>query len=176
MVKGAGILLLPVYLKLMTQEEFGLYGYLIAIISTFSIVFNLGVYIAQSKLYHEYPAEKRGSVFYTLNMLLLGFIVVLLVLVVLFDLDYPVIEFLFKNPIDYPAYRGAILVGTVASVYSTMLVNYFLTSEKISRLQFYNIARIVLVNAVVIGVLYESSTDDHEIGRASCRERVCLAV
>lgn len=165
MVKGAGILLLPVYLKLMTQEEFGLYGYLIAIIGTFSIVFNLGVYIAQSKLYHEYPEEKRGSVLYTLNMLLLGFIVVLLVVVVVFDLDYPVIEFLFKNPIDYPSYRGAILLGTVVSVYSTMLVNYFLTCEKISRLQFFNIARIVLVNTIVIGALYGSSGGDHALLR-----------
>lgn len=165
MVKGAGILLLPVYLKLMTQEEFGLYGYLIAVISTFSIVFNLGIHIAQSKLYHEYPQELRGSLYYTLNMLLLGFIVILLLLVFVFDLDYPLIEFLFKNPINYPAYRGAILLATVVSVYSMMLVNYFLTSSRISSLQSFNIARIVLVNAVVIGILYLSSKGDHALLR-----------
>lgn len=179
MVKGAGILLLPVYLKVMTQEEFGLYGYLIAIISTFSIVFNLGVYIAQSKLYHEYPEGQRGSVLYTLNMLLLGFIVLLMLLVVAFDLDFPVIEFMFKNPIDYPAYRWAILLATVVSVYSMMLVNYFLTSNMISRLQLFNIARIVLVNAIVIGVLYASSNGDHALLRiqyAYVIEVVAIAV
>lgn len=165
MVKGAGILLLPVYLERMTQEEFGLYGYLIAIISTFSIVFNLGIYVAQSKLYHDYPEEQRGSVLYTLNILLLGFITLLVLLIVVFGLDYPVIGFLVKGPMDYAAYRGAILLATVTSVYSLMLVNFFLTSNRISSLQWFNISRIVLVNAIVIGVLYATSHEDHALVR-----------
>ena len=50
LVKLSSFILLPVYLKLMTQEAFGLYTYLLAIISSFSLVMNFGLYVAQSKL------------------------------------------------------------------------------------------------------------------------------
>ena len=165
LVKGAGVILLPVYLRLMTQEEFGLYGYLIAIISTFSLVFNLGIYVAQSKLYHDYPEEKRGEVLFTLNSILLGFIISLVALIFIFNLDYPVVNFLIKNSIDYGKYRTSVLLGVVVAVYSVMLTNFFLTSEDIKKVQLFNIARIILINFVVIGTLRFSATTDHTFVR-----------
>jgi len=59
LVKASGFLLIPVYLRLMTQNEFGLYNYLLSIIQTFSLVLNLGLYIPQSKLYHTLPSRKE---------------------------------------------------------------------------------------------------------------------
>ena len=58
LVKVSGILLLPLYLLLMTQEEYGLYGYLLSIIMTFSIVLNFGLYIPLTKFYHEFNNSK----------------------------------------------------------------------------------------------------------------------
>jgi O-antigen/teichoic acid export membrane protein len=165
LVKGAGIILLPVYLRLMTQDEFGLYGYLVAIISTFSLVFNLGIYVAQSKLYHDYPEEKRGEVLFTLNSILLFFILSLLVLIFIFNLDYPVVKFMFKTPIDYDNYRTSVLLGVVVAVYSVMLTNFFLTSEDIKKVQLFNISRILLVNCMVIGILYFTGSGDHTLMR-----------
>lgn len=165
LVKGAGIILLPVYLKLMTQEEFGLYGYLTAIISTFSLVFNLGIYAAQSKLYHDYPIEKRGTVLFTLNSILLLFLIFVLTIILLFDLDYSVVHYLFKNPLNYDKYRGSVLLAVVVAVYSLMLTNFFLTSENIKKVQLFNIARIVLINSTVIGILFITSENDHTLVR-----------
>lgn len=165
LAKGAGIILLPVYLKLMTQDEFGLFGYLTAIIGTFALVFNLGIYAAQSKLYHDYPPEKRGSVIFTLNALLLVFITGFLALILLFDLDYAVINSLFKSPIDYDKYRGTILLAVVVAVYTLMLTNFFLTSENIKKVQLFNISRILLVNSIVIAILFYTEENDHTLVR-----------
>lgn len=165
MVKGASIVLLPVYLKLMTQEEFGLYGYLTAIIGTFSLVFNLGIYVAQSKLYHEYPKEKRGAVLFTLNTILLVFISLLFTALLIFDLDQKAVNFLLKTDLDYSRYRLPVLLGVICAVYSLMLTNYFLTSDKIDKVQIFNISRIVFVNVTVIAILFFAPADDQTLLR-----------
>ncbi len=143
----------------MSQEEFGLYGYIVAIIGTFSLVFNLGVYTAQSKLYHDYP-ERRGEIVFTINVILLAFIVMLLLSVLVFDLDYRVVSFLFTQDLDYSKYRYVILLAVVATVYSQMVTNFFLTSEKLSSVQLYNTLRIILINVVVLTIL--ALTDERD--------------
>jgi len=153
--KSANIILLPVFLKLMTQEEYGLYGYLISIIGTFSLVFNLGLYVAQSKLYHDYSDPvKKGALLFTINVILIVFILIFLFGLYAFDIDYKIVLFLFKTPVNYNVYRPFIALGIVVSVYSLMLLNFFLTSEKIKMVQFYNVSRILLVNGTVLGLLY----------------------
>ncbi|WP_219809656.1 hypothetical protein, partial [Campylobacter concisus] len=44
LVKASGLLLLPIYLKLMTQEEFGIYSYAIGLSSFLALVGSMGVY------------------------------------------------------------------------------------------------------------------------------------
>lgn len=144
----------------MSQAEFGLFGYVVAIVSTFSLVFNLGIYTAQSKLFHDYPPEKRGSVLFTINVLLFVFISVAMVLVLVFDIDYPVVDFLFETSFDYSRYRSFVLFGVVVSVYSLMVTNYLLTSEKFNLVQAFNIARITVIHIVVLAVLVLSPGED----------------
>jgi len=160
-VKASGVLLLPLYLKLMTQEEFGLYGYLFAIGGTFSLVFNLGIYAGQSKLYHEYSGNDRSRMLYTLNILLAVFLVVSFATMVVADWDKAVIRILFSFPIDYSKYRIPVLLGLVVNVYSLLLTNFFLTSDKITKLQQFNAVRIIGINVIVILVLWLLPYDDH---------------
>src|ERR1700761_78023 len=71
LVKLSGMLLLPVYLRLMTQNEYGLYNYLISVILTFSLVLNFGLYIPVSKFYHDHSdTADRGSLLFTVLTLL----------------------------------------------------------------------------------------------------------
>jgi O-antigen/teichoic acid export membrane protein len=166
LVKGSGIILLPIYLKLMTPEEFGLYGYLAAIVATFSLVFNLGMYAAQTKLYHDYDEPKlRAVMLGTLNITLLGFIGVLFAIILVFDIDYMAARFLVKTPIDYGRYRFPVLIGVLGAVYSTMLINFFLTSENLKKVQQFNIVRIILINVVVLSLLYFGRDMDGVIAR-----------
>ena len=160
LVKGSALILLPVYLTLMSQKEFGLFGYVFAIVSTFSLVFNLGIYTAQSKLFHDYPPEKRGRVLFTINVLLFAFIAFIIFLTLVFDIDYPVVDFLFQTNFDYSRYRFFVLFGVVVSVYSLMVTNYLLTSEKFTAVQTFNIARIILIHVVVLAILFLSPGED----------------
>ena len=155
LVKVSGIVLLPVYLRLMTQDEYGLYGYLLSIIMTFSIVLNFGFYIPLSKFYHDYQdAEKRGKLLFTISLLLVIMLTCVILPIYSFGWDYELIKILFKNPVDYKEYRGAVLIAIIVSVFSFMLTTFFFTSEKLKHLKRYNIFRIICINVVTIFFLY----------------------
>jgi len=155
LVKVSGILLLPVYLRLMTQDEYGLYNYILSIILTISIVLNFGLYIPLSKFYHDdADPVKRGELLFTVSTLLLVILTILLLPVYLFHWDYSIIHFLFRNPIDYESYRGGILLAMVMTVMNFMLTNFFYATEKIRKLQQYNIARILTINIACVVALF----------------------
>ncbi len=155
LVKVSSILLLPIYLLLMTQEEYGLYGYLLSIIMTFSIVLNFGLYIPLSKFYHDYQdGEKRGKILFTIFLLLVIMLTCVILPVYLFGWDYDLIKVLFKNPVDYKEYRGAVLIAIIVSVLSFMLTTFFFTTEKLKHLKRYNIFRIICINIITIFLLY----------------------
>jgi O-antigen/teichoic acid export membrane protein len=154
LVKASGFLLLPVYLRLMSQQEYGLYSYLISIVNTFALLLNFGLYIAQSKIYQDLPTiEHKGRFIYTLQLLLMVLLVPTLILVYSFKLDYSLFSILFNTPIDYKGYRFFILLAVVVSIYSFMLSNFFLTSEKIRHIQKYNFIRLIAINVLSIAML-----------------------
>lgn len=154
-VKLSGMLLLPVYLRLMTQDEYGLYNYLISIILTLSLVLNFGLYIPLSKFYHDDgEGRNRGELLFTIFALLAIFLGGVLLPIYLFRLDYRIVKILFKNQIPYDNYRTSILLAIVATVCNFMLTNFFYTSERISKLQRYNIWRIICINVLAVGFLF----------------------
>jgi|GEM_PF-287476 len=154
LVKISGMLLLPVYLRLMTQDDYGLYNYLISIILTFSLVLNFGLYIPLSKYYHDHlERQDRGELLFTLFAMLLALLAVVLVPVYFFHWDYRIVRILFKNKMPYDDYRNSILLAIVASVCNFMLANFFYTSERIGHLQRYNICRIIAINVLAVSFL-----------------------
>ncbi|HYJ38889.1 MAG TPA: oligosaccharide flippase family protein [Chitinophagaceae bacterium] len=162
LVKASGIILLPLYLRLMSQAEFGMYSYILSIVVTLSVVLNFGLYIPLSKLYHDCQNEAaRGRLLFTVFLMLTIALSVLMVPIYLFRIDFLFIKILFKNPIDYERYRLAILLSVLATVFSFMLTNFFYTSEKINHLKKYNFTRIIGINLIAIGVLYVYRNDDH---------------
>ena len=155
LVKASGFILLPVYLRLMTQEEYGLYNYLLSIISTFAIVLNFGLYIPLSKLYHDFKnPERKGTLVFTISITLITILVLIILPIYFFKIDYPITNFLFKNAIQYGNYRGIVLLALLMTVLSFMLTNFFYTSEKIKVVKKYNLSRIILVNLVALWALY----------------------
>ena len=162
LVKVSGFLLLPVYLRLMTQEEYGLYSYLISIILTFSLVLNFGLYIPLTKLYHDYErTEEKGKLLFTITILLLSLLIIVLFPTYILKWDYQLIRILFKSDVNYNNYRFTILLAIVASVFNFMLANFFFASEKIRLIKRYNIWRIVIINLFSLAALYFLNRDDN---------------
>lgn len=151
LVKASAFILLPVFLHLMTQEDFGLYNYSISIIQTFSLVLNFGLYIPISKLYHSKALERRkGELLFTVIITLFSLILVLTIPLILFKLDIKLISFLFENQIQIHQLREIIWISILISVLSFILTNFLYTSEKIKDVKKYNLSRIILVNVVAI--------------------------
>ena len=144
LVKLAGVILLPIYLRLMTQDEYGLYGYLLSIIFTFSVVLNFGLYIPISKFYHDFENEEdRGHLLFTIFCLLAVILTLVIFPIYFFNWDYILVKILFKNQIHYTEYRGSVLLALVVSIGNFMLTNFLFTSEKIKQLKQYNFLRII---------------------------------
>src|SRR5688572_26946281 len=147
LVKFSGVVLLPIYLLLMTQDEYGLYNYLLSIILTFSLVLSFGLYIPISKFYHDYKDDlQKGKLLFTTFTLLTVALCILLVIIYSFGLDVSIIRILFKHELDYENYRLVILLAILTSVFSFMLTSFLFTSEKIKTVKQYNISRIVFIH------------------------------
>jgi O-antigen/teichoic acid export membrane protein len=155
LVKASGFLLLPLFLRLMSQEEFGVYNYFLSSIQILSLVLNLGLYIPQSKLYHSYESkESRGELLFTIIMTLSIFLVFFCALVIFFRWDAVIINVLFDNHPAYGQYKGMMLFSLLVTVLSFMLTNFLYTSEKIKLVKNYNVYRIVVINLVALSALY----------------------
>jgi O-antigen/teichoic acid export membrane protein len=161
LVKLAGVILLPVYLRLMTQDEYGLYGYLLSIIFTFSVVLNFGLYIPLSKFYHDIETEEeKGRLLFTIFCLLAAILTVVIFPIYFFNWDYLLVKILFKNQIHYADYRGSVLLALVVSIGNFMLTNFLFTSEKIKQLKQYNFLRIICINFFAIFLLFILKNQD----------------
>ncbi|RYY19824.1 MAG: hypothetical protein EOO04_21195, partial [Chitinophagaceae bacterium] len=179
LVKLSGFLLIPVFLRLMSQEEYGMYNYILSILATFSLVLNFGLYMPIAKLYHNSTsAPARGELLfsvYTTLVLLLGLVLVPLYF---FKMDYLLIDLLFKSRFDYGKYRFTILIALCITIFSFMLTNYFFSTEKIAAVKKYNLARIIMVNLVVLPGLYFMAGDmvNHRLKFTYVVELVLFAV
>lgn len=164
LVRASNIVLLPVYLKLMTQDEYGIYNYILSIISTFAVILNFGLYVSQSKYYADAQTdERRRTVLFNVFFCVTVLLVLVLAPIYLLKKDPAIIGFLFKNEINYSLYRWPILLALIITVYSVILSNFFVISEKINLFRTYNILRLVLVHLVVLLCLYFIKQDNIKI-------------
>jgi len=155
LVRISSVILLPVYLRLMSQEEYGVYNYIISIISTFSVLLNFGLYVSQSKYYSDAQTdERRKIVLFNIFFCLTSLFIIVTVPIYLFGKDQAIVGLLFKNDINYPLYKWPILLALIVSVYTVILSNFFIISEKIDQFRKYNILRLVLIHLVVLICLY----------------------
>lgn len=158
-VKASGVLFLPIYLSLMSQEAYASFSYITSLVGVLSLVCNFGLYVAQSKLLLEYPDHQKHNAISTINVLLALLLCVALLPLYAFGWDRTVIRLLFSGTVEYEKYRYLIPVGVILAVYAQMLLNFFLTSEQVANVQRYNIARIVISLPLTIGALYALTGD-----------------
>ncbi|HZW38623.1 MAG TPA: oligosaccharide flippase family protein [Ignavibacteriaceae bacterium] len=160
LVRASNFILLPVYLKLMSKEEFGLYTYLYSFIWILSLILNFGLYVAQTKLYHDYDNENRKELLFSIYSSLTILIIFLLVPIYIFNIDYNIIGILFKNKINYQPLRFYLALSLIVSIYTFMLSNYFVTTEKIKNLQLFNASKLLFVHGITLTFLYLNPLSD----------------
>lgn len=159
LVKGASVFLIPVYLHLMSQEQIGIYNYIFSFIQLMAMNLNFGVYIAQSKLYHDFEGDKRRILLFSINFILIVLLFLFLFPAYYLKWDVSLAGLIFEKGFIYENYRWPILFAILETVGAYILFNYLLTSEQIKRIQLFNLIRLLVSNIGIILLLYYTASD-----------------
>lgn len=167
LVRGANLLLIPVFLYLMTKHEFGIYNYLYSFALTAAGILNFGFYVALTKLYADTidNKDKQSSMIFTITSSLIVLLGLSLIIIYFTKADIYFFNYSMKNNLDqintsiYLSYRTFIFIAIISTVFTNFLTFFFVSSENIPNLQRFNIFRLILSNGTAILILYYSSSD-----------------
>lgn len=167
LVRGANLLLIPVFLYLMSRQEFGIYNYLYSFAMTAAGILNFGFYVSLTKLYADTNENKRkqSSMMFTVSTSMVFLLAVSMIVIYLTKFDISFFNYSMKNNLDdintaiYLNYRVFVFVAIISMVFTNYLTFFFISSDNIPNLQKFNILRLILSNGTAILVLYYSSSD-----------------
>lgn len=166
LVRGANFLLIPLFLYLMTRDEFGVYGYLYSFAMAMSLVFTFGFHASVPKLYADTKDDKKaqGSMLFTLSLTLILGLVLIFSLISLTGIDEYFFGLINRNEemknFSYDTYRPYLLVAMASMVLSNLLTYYFVAAEKIKNIQAFNLIRFFFANGLAILLLYTAPDAD----------------
>ena len=173
LVRGANFLLIPLFLHLMTRDEFGVYGYLYSFAMAMSLVFTFGFHASVPKLYADTKDDKKaqGSMLFTLSLTLVVGLVLIFSLISLTGIDEYFFGLINRNEemknFSYDTYRPYLLAAMASMVLSNLLTYYFVASEKIKNIQAFNLIRFFFANGLAILLLYTAPDADAALLRLS---------
>ena len=164
-VRGANFLLVFVFLYLMTQNEFGVYGYLYSFAMTVSGILNFGFYASMTKLYADNVGDKKkqASMLFTVTTSFLVLVGLAMLIIFFTKIDIDFYSLLNKSSgisaSTYLNYRVYVFVAILSMIFTNYITFYFVGSDQIRKLQAFNIIRFLLANGTAVLVLYFSAAD-----------------
>ncbi|MEJ7820897.1 MAG: oligosaccharide flippase family protein [Chitinophagaceae bacterium] len=156
--KGIPYLLLPVYLSLMSQDEFGLYTYLTNIILSASVILKLGMDTAETKLFYENFGESRGKMLFTINSFVIGVFLLYFFLALIFSLNKSLLGLVITNVIISNEMVLAYWVNLFLGVVIVFLNVYYVIAERFLLYQKYNLFRLIVANGLACTFLYYNNS------------------
>jgi len=152
--KGTDFALLPIYLKILSQEEYGFYTYTLYIITTISGIVKLGIDTSVSKMYYEQDKYIRGKMLFSANIIWVIFFCLLLLFGLITGLDIRLFTELMNISISvYNQVRIFIFAFILFNLVQTTLYIFFVIDDDVITYQKYNLIRTLGGNLVVIGLL-----------------------
>ena len=150
LVKAGGFLLLPVYLNLMTQEEFGNYSYIFSIVGMWAFVFGMGQHATLNRFYHSSEYTKDIVIENIHLILISSFIFFVGVFVVFREF---IIGLFFKSGINNILFFS-ILVLVMLIALNQIFMAFLYQAEKIYFVQKKNITEFLIINILALSILY----------------------
>jgi len=148
--KASRILLLPIFLKFMTQEEFGAFGYILGILGFFAGIASLGIYGGLNKFFYDNEFQKEELITSSLLILLVSYIFFALLTISTVNIWR---NFFFKVNVSNYIVFGLCLFF-VYIVLNQFLMGYYFISKDYSSIQSLNLSRLIIVNTIVIFFIY----------------------
>jgi O-antigen/teichoic acid export membrane protein len=152
--KGADFVLLPIYLKILSQQEYGFYTYILYIITSASGLFKLGLDTAISKMYYETDKYERGSMMFSTHSIWVICFFTVTSICYLSGLDVNVLSKVLAIPTEnYLQIRFSFFLFIFFNLIQNTLNVFFVIDNNAIVYQKYNLIRVVLGNIVIISLL-----------------------
>ncbi len=162
LIKASGLALMYVYLRLMSLEEYGIYGMVINLVGSLALFMNFGLFVAQTTFFNEFK-DNIGKLIFNVNLILFLFLIIAYLIFYYTLVDFNLLNFLIGKDIknfNLPRFRLWIWVGITTQVFVFMMNNYFVLSKrKIRIFQIYNASKIIITNGLTIFALYQMDLD-----------------
>jgi len=166
-IKSLGFILIPIYLTLMTKEEFGEFGYIFATISVLPSILTLGLYVPQIK--ENSISKNFDSVRKVFSSTFLFIIIVSIFLIILLNIsNYP--NEIFKKIFFITKYAeikwNLFLFIIFFSILNLLLYSHTLYFNDSIIIIKYNILKFIIINIFGLGFLtYNFSYNDASLDR-----------
>lgn len=156
LTKAGSILLLPLFTRLLTPEEYGVIGLLKPIISFIPLFFIFGLYVSQTRIYVDVKdnPKKLGSYIYSLNIFL--WIVNILIFLLLI---FPLREVILGKIIDfnkisfYPYVLLALIIGFI-NIFNRLSQNYYAINYNFKKKATGSILSFIISNSIALLLIY----------------------
>lgn len=149
LAKSSSLLLLPIYLKLMTQEEFGIYSYAIGLSAFFTSIGSMGLYGAINRYFYDRRYSQNevvSTLFLILVISIVSFVFALISTIHIWR------DLVFGN------LKNNVVVLVILSIFHGAIIQFFMSffyiDKKYKEIRNFNLARLVLVNSISLGVMY----------------------
>jgi O-antigen/teichoic acid export membrane protein len=150
LTKGGVFLLLPLYLNLMTQEEFGNYSYMFSIVGMLSFVFGMGQHATLNRFYHSSEYSK-DLVIENLHLILLTSFIFFGFILAVLKVEF--ISLFFKFNISDTVYYGMLFLALLIAL-NQIFMSFLYQSENIKMVQKKNIFDFIIINILALSFLY----------------------
>ena len=165
LVRGGNFLLVFVFTAIMTQREFGIYGYLYSFAMMLSGIVGFGFNISLTKSWADLTAQcqkKKKDMLFTLTASMSCLLVISMIVIYGTEIDktfFSLINGEQASSFDYSKYRLYTAIAIVSTVFTSYLTYFFVSSEQIKSIQWFNLLRFFLANSAAIIIIIVSDKD-----------------
>jgi O-antigen/teichoic acid export membrane protein len=165
LVRGGNFLLIFVFTAIMTQKEFGIYGYLYSFAMVMSGIVGFGFNVSLTKSYADTITkyqDRKNDMLFTLTTSMVCLLTIAMAVIYGTGLDKTFFALMNDEQatyFDYSNYRLYTAIAIVSTVFTSYLTYFFVSSEQIKNIQRFNLLRFFLANSIAIVIIIVSDKD-----------------
>jgi O-antigen/teichoic acid export membrane protein len=153
--KAIGFLTLPIYLFLMSPQDFGFFNLFLNLISTTSLVFGLNFYVGFIKSYTSVDTVKDKSTVLNTFLVIYIFLIIFLSFSLYFNfLDKIFFQLLGSSFDFFLKHKKLIYFLIISNILSTFLYSYLMSQENLNNFRIYIIIKSVATSILGIFFIY----------------------
>jgi O-antigen/teichoic acid export membrane protein len=165
LVRGGNFLLIFIFTAIMTQKEFGIYGYLYSFAMVMSGILGFGFNISLTKIYADTITtykNKQKDMLFTLTTSMVTLLTIAMIFIYSTGLDKQFFTLLNEGNVkdfNYSSYRFYTAIAIISTIFTSYLTYFFVSSEQIKNIQIFNLLRFFLTNTAAIIIIIVSDKD-----------------